>query len=109
MTYKKMVQEIAGREAQKWIESFITKNGGSAHADETEIRIEDKTCYFTSKVTVYGITSPMNKYTVGGTIDENGRVYCSTVRDWHDKYVWASSPQTREAIGIVANSKLEIA
>jgi len=107
MTYKNMIKGIAGREAKKWVESFIKTESGLASCDDVELRIEDGICYFEAKIHVYGIKSPMNKYTVGGTICESGYVYNSVIYDWNKKTVWLSVEETRQTMGIT--ELLEIA
>lgn len=100
MNYKNMMKGIVGREASSWISSFIKAERGFATCDEVELRIENGTCFFKAKVTVYGIKNPMNKFIVGGTVCESGYVYNSVIYDWNNKTVWLSVEETRKTFGI---------
>lgn len=104
MTYKNMMKGVVERKAGNWFKQFIKTEGAFTVTDGVDFQMEDGTCYFKCKVTVYGTGSLVApKYMVGGTVDETGRVYSSTIRtDMYvdDKMVWASSEAAREVYHI---------
>ena len=106
MNYKNMIKGVVGRKANNWIDSFIKTENAFAGCDNVDLRIDKNICYFKAKITAYGIKSPMNKFTVGGTVCEKGNVYNSVIYDWSDNIIWLSTEETRKSMNI--QEKFEI-
>jgi len=102
MTYKKMVEGIVERDCQKWVDGFLAdKEKMFSLGEKTTLEIDKGTCFFHSEIKVYGagnIIAPT--YTVGGTVDEDGRVYKSIIKNMSGKIVWAATKELRDMEGI---------
>lgn len=110
MTYKKMVEGMVEREATKWLESFIKKDGAFVTLGTVTLKMEKNTCYFDCLVSILGtgsLVSPV--YMVAGTVGENGTVYNSVIyKSCYEngkpvnKVVWGATQELRDVYKITS-------
>lgn len=101
MTFKKIVEEMTKREATKWVEKLMDKNGIEyIFTDAKRIDIQKDLSYFTFMVDVEIVRNTFNTTVrVGGTVSDEDGILTSAI--WKgDRVIWVSTETARQVLGI---------